>query len=449
MWLREHKLLATAALLLVIAAVSVVWLSRDQKVPLANGGEIVIRRVSHGKTDRWIAGPIWKRLIASVVPQNRLPRRMRTQVWAFASTNDVLFLWLEWRSTNVTNIINLTASAPVPGIVDTASRMESAPLHLQYWIPVSSNRALMGFQVTSFPRRSPTLLLRFYDRRANPPWKPLAETTLRNPARVTAGTRGEGIAYRNTNGLRVFTLTSFTTGLEDRSAPAYSPVTWTALELQSSGPDDTFGSWIVQSVQCSDPTGNIILHQRPRDVSPFGSATPRDDVHALIAGALWPSDPWTLQVTLAPAGVPAEDRVVFRGLRIPEDGVTNALTNVAHIQGSTIRLLSIASASSLAAADTNILLRTRKAITVVADFKAARYTDEFRYVRATDDRGTNVYRVGNLPNTPHHLRLLVLKEAQTFDLELGVRRLRHVEFLAAPTMVRSNISWPGRTSRYF
>lgn len=455
MWLREHKLLAVVALLVVVIGVAISVLSRDESRRLPEGSELFLRRVSYGQLDRWIAGPLWERLIARFAPAKVSLRRFQTRVWTLANTNDVLFLWIEWKVNAKANVTNMSASSLLVGVVEPGSGLEEAPIVPQYWIPTSATTALMAYQVPNFPRRSSRVLLRLYERNPRRWWTPVAEFTLRNPARTTRPpATSEHLPQARTNGLRTFTLTSLTTGLEDRSAPKYSPIysplTWTALSFETGGPDETAGGWAIRSVQCSDRSGNVILEQRVRNGATFEGAaySSSNDRQAMFAGALWPDDLWKLRVAFEPGRVPAEDRVLFRGLPIPPPGGTNTLTNTAQIHGSTIRLLSISSPVPTPMAETNRLLRTRKPVTVVAHLTPSVYTDELRCTQATDDLGTNAYRLGNIPRTPQDFRLLVSKEARTVDLELGVQRLRHVEFVARPSVTRTNVhAWKSPDAR--
>jgi hypothetical protein len=121
-------------------------------------------------------------------------------------------------------------------------------------------------------------------------------------------------------------------------------------------------------------------------------------------------------------------------------GITNSLTNTIQFLGSTIRLLSIATPPSDPLAETNSLLQTRRRVSVLAKFTPAAWTDELRFASARDNLGKIIYRLGSLPQSPQEFRMLVLKEASSLNLEVGIRRLRHVEFRATPTIATNSLT---------
>src|SRR3954453_8982704 len=124
MWLREHKLIVGIAVGLIALAIAAAFLKKEPTLRLADGTELTIRRAAYDRTNRWISGPVWKRMISGLAPAIRIPPALRTQSWSMTDTNEVLFVWIEsrYKGTNANSV------PPVVAVVAPATGLEAAPV---------------------------------------------------------------------------------------------------------------------------------------------------------------------------------------------------------------------------------------------------------------------------------------------------------------------------------
>lgn len=427
---------------------------RDSTARVADGRSVTLKKVRFGKSDRVATGNIFVQAMAPLLPP-AWTSRLGLQVARLQSTNDVLFAWFEFsESTNQAFSLHVT--------VADERGLESAWIPAQRIINLPGGRMLVGYTVSAFPRHSKTLSFRFYELSngkdgSTAGARRVAELHHSNPAVVALETR-EAPPLPQSQRIHgeVFSLVKVNTGLQATGQMSLQGVAWTELMFQlGTNPPATLGTnpfstgrWTIASVRFRSVEGNFVESHSPQGRIVHQAhghlQSRRDDGVVLLSGALWPDESWKIEVEFEPAptaAIPSTSTITFNGLPLPIPGITNRLNLHSNNWNAGVKIHSISApfipATVMA---TNRLLRSRMPVTVEARLEATDPMLQLRYIRAHDDRGSNVVRALTLPLQSTDYRLLVPRGATSLTLTLGVHRRYQVEFTAKPLLQSKNVA---------
>jgi len=448
----RRKRIALAAVLLLVVATILFVARKDPYVVVFPHGRAVLRQVRFAQTDTFVMGNFWQRMLARLLPAKAAARLTVRSITSFPSSNAVLIAWIEaTRDTPpLTPAMALTVS--------DASGLESARVPPDRVVS-SASQSVYEFKLPVVPRHSDTISLRLYDGTTNT-LPLLAGFKLANPARTnSAPPPADPLPQMRRDGDQEFTLVAVNSGLQSTGLMRAHGGMWTELlfRIGTNEPGGlgtnppSFSGWQIRTIDCIDSVGNHIVDRMPhgRVASESGSQIVwrSDDGVATIAESLWPEEAWKIRVQFSRgsmAKLPPPCTVTFHGIPIPAAGETNALTTSTQLFGSTITLLSVQTATNLPASPGRATMRRRIPITLRAKFDRADPMQDLLFISAVDQRGSNVFGAGGLPNRqPTEVHLGALSGATSLDVTFGISRFYSAEYLVRPGVLRTNVAhWP-------
>lgn len=406
---------------------------------------MVVRQVSYGKVHYFNDGPLWKRLT------QRLPTKVASalgiKLRPTVTPRDTLVIWIE--TTGPAPMLSLNQWLR---IVDTNGL--ATPLVYISNQQLGSNRVVHSFQFTTFPRRQPELLFELH-RGTGASGDHLADFRIKNPAWLegSEGAQSRLPSVAEVHGER-FELIGFNTGLSATGTLARTHFgQWTELifrigtnepatlstNLNPSGP------WSIRSVTLHDSDGTSYTRER----SPQGRVIPMgdqfmsrfDDGIALVRGAVWPDQLWTIrayfQRRLTPTlGTNWQWTV---SIPLPAKGETVILEQTAEVLGRRIELVSLAPHPPDAP---DRYANFQGAMRLRVNFKGANTADELRVARMTDQDGETISggRMLVLGKNGRHFELQPNPQSKRVTITFAVLPRIHVEFQARPTILRTNVA---------
>lgn len=301
------------------------------------------------------------------------------------------------------------------------------------------SRNIKGWTVPTFPRRRPTLGLRFLQKnRTNDNWRAVAEFHIANPSFQNYPTwTAEPLPATKTNGDLAVALTSLTSGLKLTSddpeiqnelgeLPAIRTVFHSA---QISG---TGQMWSPKSVEISDATGNKWTpYATLGDIKHVG-----DTDEFTCPGTLWPGEAaWKLRVEFSRADeqFSPDELWTVRGITVPTAKQVFYLSNSTNLNGCKLSLVAITGTKAKQPGDMEWLAEPGRASISI---RMAPKPDDLRIslveVRDDQDRHVKVKPAPDWNQGKNVFGLTIPAASKTLDCTFALRKSRFIEFLARP-----------------
>jgi hypothetical protein len=426
---------AGALFVLVISGALLLLRGNDGEVreaTLADGRQVMVRRVSFGKEHRLVDGALWKRALASV--STNVVSLLGVQTRTRSSREEFLMVWIEW---------GVATNRP-PGpqwlrVIDShglASYSEMACSSLNR----SNGSVLMGFHLRSFPRREQFLRLELNAYRTPNAFEKVAEFIVRNPSyRADVPVQARPRSVAEVHGER-FELVALNTGLHATGTVAHMSLTnqWTELVFRIGSNEPARlstnlllrGDWSIKSVELRDAFGNVVHERSPQGrIIPLGQQYMMrlDDGIALVRGAVWLETPWMVKAEfqrVATDNLDAAHRWSAQ-IPVPVESESLELKERGEIEGSAIELVRVERGK-----DSRIALTMR--------LRTAR-AHEWNVIAVRDDRGSNVVRRFSGPKK-ERLELRVAPEAKQLHIDFGLTHPVTVEWVAPASLLRTNVA---------
>lgn len=399
----------------------------NHRIALPNGGRILLRDLTLGTNHAYLAGNIFQKLAARILP-SQLKARFRIKLLTVTPhdhTREALTL-VAWVEDNpVTNI--------ALRICDEAGREQSPERENVSTLTVADGARLSAHLFSSFPRRGRYLTLRAYSRT-----NLHGEFRVANPAyRKYPVWRPEALPIkREANGFS-FTLTRFSTGVQSTKEFAGMNRHWTEIEYEYGPPDFISGPWSPALVVLTDATGNRIQRQRPAQglvtsIRPRPKNLSPDPLRGGVVSLpvmLWQDEPaWNIHLELerrSDSGFRTNEFWDVNDVAIPDIGQTN------YVKASTTRYAANVVFASLANYEAGNRPHRNPILKWEVKYPSPSSLRVFLQ-NVTDQHGRPIARSG------FHVHPLPA-ESERLNFRFVIHQVISLDFLAKPQLAPTNV----------